>query len=403
MGLDAGTGFATRHRRWVVLAALLVTFGAVALVLDRPKGAAEVWLAPPLFAAGAGLFAWGVWPRTQEPARAGRPTLAVRLLNALTRGGRLTRLFPAVGAGLVALDLAYNFLASATPALLTEDVLVLLLAAAFLGYGLVPERYARERDFVFLFFLLLNAILVAPLLLSRLATRSLDASVDMYSWVALAPETSAVLSLLGVPNTLHAVPGMTAPGLTFTPRNLSASVTVVITTACSGLYTAGIFSSAFVSFVLTEYERPTRRLWAFLGVGLFATYAANILRMVVIVLVGYYTDTAETDLQNLLVAHSYAGWFIFLGWTALFWGVLFRFLPPERKVAESERMPREGREETRRRGVCGICGKALSPALVATRCMCGLYLHQACLLATARCPQCGHVHGTVSARSAGNS
>ena len=56
MGLDRWTAFAERHRSLVVLTALLVTFGAVALVLDRPKGAVEMWFALPLFAAGAALF-----------------------------------------------------------------------------------------------------------------------------------------------------------------------------------------------------------------------------------------------------------------------------------------------------------------------------------------------------------
>src|SRR5881296_3749735 len=49
-----------------------------------------------------------------------------------------------------------------------------------------------------LFFLCLNAILVVPLLAARTYFADAEHSVDVYSWVALAPETSAVLSLLGV-------------------------------------------------------------------------------------------------------------------------------------------------------------------------------------------------------------
>src|SRR5439155_114297 len=82
-------------------------------------------------------------------------------------------------------------------------------------------------------------------------------------------------------------------------------------------------------FVLTEFQRPARRLWLLLGLGMGAAYVANVLRMVIIVLVGYYTDSTETDLQNMLIAHSYAGWLIFLGWIAVFWGALFKFLPVE--------------------------------------------------------------------------
>src|SRR5205823_11672073 len=156
-------------------------------------------------------------------------------------------------------------------------------------------------------------------------TADFERSVDLYSWTALAPETSAVLSFLGVANSVHPVVGSTAPGLTLMPQHLAVQVTIVITTACSGIYSFGIFASAFVAFVLTEYEKTSPRVWAMLGFGLLTSYAANVFRMVVIVLVGYYMDTAQTDLQNMIVAHSYAGWAIFLTWIAAFWTILLKF------------------------------------------------------------------------------
>src|SRR5205807_7419955 len=107
-------------------------------------------------------------------------------------------------------------------------------------------------------------------------------------------------------------------------------VTVVITTACSGIYSFAIFASAFLAFVLTEYNRLTRRIWLLLALGLISSYVANVLRMVVIVLVGYYADSGQADLQDMLIAHSYAGWIIFLAWIALFWGAAFKFLPEAR-------------------------------------------------------------------------
>src|SRR5439155_1844164 len=126
-----------------------------------------------------------------------------------------------------------------------------------------------------------------PLVIGRAFYADFERSVDVYSWVALAPETSAVLSLLGVSNNVHAISGSTAPGLTFAPQKLSIQVTIVITTACSGIYSFGIFASAFVAFVLTEYERSSRWMWSPLGMEFLASYASNGARMVVIVLFGY--------------------------------------------------------------------------------------------------------------------
>ena len=386
-----------KFHRAVTLIALITTFAGVALLIDRPKGSVLEWLGIPFLVIGGAVFAWAVWPQTTAPAQSA-PNLANRLLSWLTWDRRLMKLFPALGMGIVIADVAYNLRLSATPSLLTEDIIVLLAAFVLIAYGFVPTRFARERDFVLVFFIALNAILVAPLLIARAYYVDFERSVDLYSWVALAPETGAVLSVLGVPNSVHAVSGVTAPGLTFTPRNLAVQATIVITTSCSGIYSFGIFASAFAAFVLTEYERPSHRMWALLGLGLLTSYAANVLRMVVVVLVGYYTDTAQTDLQNMLIAHSYAGWLIFLGWIALFWSLAFKLVPLESGSSTTpDSEPQSFHSELR----CGICSNALTPFIPATRCACGSYHHRTCLATARECPSCGRtvqVDDTAAAR-----
>ena len=373
------------HRRAAGFVALISTFAGVALIIDRPKGSILEWLAIPLLLGGGGTLAWMTWPASNGAGKA--PSgLASQFLRIITWHGRLVKLFPVIGAGIILADLEYNAFVSATPALQTEDIIVLLAAVVLIGYAFVPARFARGRDFVLTFFIVLNGILVVPLLLARAYYSDFEQSVDLYSWVALAPETSAVLNLLGVSNTVHSVTGATAPGLTFTPRNLPAPVTLVITTACSGIYSFGIFASAFVAFVLTEQEKLSPRVWVFLGLGLLGAYMANVLRMTVIVLVGYYTDTAQTDLQNMLLAHSYLGWIIFLAWTSLFWWALVRFLPT-RAPNTSESTP----APLSRGAICAVCNRSLSPVVPAVRCACGSYSHRACMMDSTRCPSCGRL------------
>jgi exosortase/archaeosortase family protein len=372
-------------RSLVILVTLLTTAAGVALLIDRPKRSALEWLGLPLVVGGGGLLMWILWPSSRAGTQ-GPDSLATQFLRLVTLDGRLVRLFPAMGVGLIVADLAYNWTLSSSPALQTEDTIVLLAAATLLGYAFVPARFARERDFVLLFFLWLNALLVVPLMLLRLYYSDFERSVDVYSWVALAPETSAVLNLIGVNNQVHAVAGTTAPGLTFTPQHIPVQVTVVITTACSGIYSFGIFASAFVAFILTEYKTPSRRVWVLLGLGLMTAYVANVLRMTTIVLVGYYVDTAQTDLQNMLIAHSSAGWLIFLAWVGMFWVVLFRFLHP----GQSSHLAVNARGISPRRGTrCEMCSDVLTPRIPATRCACGALVHKRCLAVAGCCPACG--------------
>jgi archaeosortase C (PEF-CTERM variant) len=386
MAFERLTAVATRHRREMILLALLTTFAGAALLIDRPKGSVLEWFALPLLLAGGGIFVWAVWPSKETLAETPN-YLASRLLWRLGWNGRLIPFFPVIGIALILADVVYNLTLSATPAFQTEDTIALLAAVTLAGYNFVPPSFSRERDFALLFFICVNAILVVPLLVARAYYADFDRSVDIYSWVALAPQTSAVLSVLGVANSVHAVQGSTAPGLTFSPQHVAGQVTLVITTSCSGIYSFGIFASAFVAFVLTEHEKASRQVWMLLAVGIATAYVANVLRMVVIVLVGYYTDSVETDLQNMLIAHSYAGWLIFLGWITLFWGVVLKVLPVHQPDFREAQRPFHGDRRTN----CALCGDQLTVAIPALRCSCGNYYHEACIRRASGCPSCGKV------------
>ena len=118
--------------------------------------------------------------------------------------------------------------------------------------------------------------------------------------------------------------------------------------------------------------------------------------MVVIILVGYYTDTAETDLQNMLIAHSYAGWLIFLAWIALFWSLLFRFLP-QTNVEVNPRKVAGSAPST----LCWNCKRSMSLSIPGRRCSCGRYYHIACAPTGSNCLACGLVLQISEVRGAG--
>ncbi len=379
-----------RHRKATLLAAGLLSLAGVDFVLFPPKGQVLEWFALPFLAAGLALLALAAKRPMSGPA-AGPPSLAARLIDRLTWERRLVPWLPALGIGLLLADLAYNAYLSASPQLGSEDTFTLLFGATLIAYPYVPAAYRREGDFALASMTVLMAILVVPLLIARAVSRNWEYSVDLYSWAALAYQVASLLAVVGVPSTVHAVPGSTAPGLTFV-SNSGTEITVVITTACSGLYSFGLFVAAFFAYVLTQFRRLTWQVWAFLALGAVASYFANVLRMTVIVLAGVYGNSPQESVQNLLIAHSYAGWLIFLGWIGLFWAVLARFLHPGTQLAGSSAAGGYGPLATgppRRRGVpCEICTEVLTPARPGYRCECGTFYHVACASTEAECPRC---------------
>jgi exosortase/archaeosortase family protein len=152
-----------------------------------------------------------------------------------------------------------------------------------------------------------------------------------------------------------------------------------ISLSCSGLYSVAIFVSAFIAFVAVEYKKFDRKVAYLLGLGILLAWIANIIRMTIIVVVGYYKG-AET----MVWVHNNIGEFIFMAWVALFWWFMFRYFGVLELKAEPVK------KERKKSGKCVSCGEPLSPTIPTTRCECGAMSHSGCILMNGmRCPSCG--------------
>ena len=96
--------------------------------------------------------------------------------------------------------------------------------------------------------------------------------------------------------------------------------TLAISAYCAGLYSFSIFLAAFVAFVLVFESLPRRVLGLVLIAGLVVAYLGNLLRMVVIGIVGYFHG-----IEALHWTHENAGWIIFLAWSSVFWWLLLGY------------------------------------------------------------------------------
>ncbi|MES2155228.1 MAG: exosortase/archaeosortase family protein [bacterium] len=94
-----------------------------------------------------------------------------------------------------------------------------------------------------------------------------------------------------------------------TPRG---QLDVQVGAACSGVEAMAVFTAVLALYCLIE--RPGGRalgMWSL--VGLIGVYVANILRLTLLVAVGYWWGT-----DALLRAHAEAGWIVFVAWALVF-------------------------------------------------------------------------------------
>ena len=93
-----------------------------------------------------------------------------------------------------------------------------------------------------------------------------------------------------------------------------------IAEGCSGIYSIIIFSSALLSFFTINNFSDKLVIFNFLLYSIILLYFANLFRMSVIVLVGFYYG-----MDYLLWAHANVGWLIFTFFVFIFFNFISRF------------------------------------------------------------------------------
>lgn len=376
--LDDVIEFLRKHRGYFLFLEFIMLLAGINLVLLPQKVQYLDYVGVVLFLSGIALLVLTFMPEeTEEKPR--EKNIAKHLVDFFSDRLGLRPFFPVFGIIVIALDLTYNLLLFGTLSIGTHDTMLLLFGGALLAYNFIPEKFEREKNFFLIFSGILVLILVIPLLLIRLFQGDFESGVNAYSAVLLAPEASAILNVLGVGTRVEIEAASGMPLLIFPSGD-----TVGIATSCSGIYSFSIFAAAFAAFVLTEYAKLNWKVGALLAIGALTAYFANLLRIVIIVLVGVHAPGGD-PLQAMLQAHSNAGWMIFVLWITIFWLITYKVLMKE-KLAEPEI------EDTTKRGtLCEACDDVLSPSIPGVRCSCGRFYHAHCLEELGSCPTCGQI------------
>lgn len=242
-------------------------------------------------------------------------------------------LLPLAGTLIICGNLAFNHFFSAYPTLMSLDKMTILFGVALIAYNYVPPKFETEMRFITLFFGVFAFLMVAPTLVSltysllvyNSITMEIESSRYVQSYYVNALLTAPLVKLLNLCG-IGAIG--TANTISFAGRQ--GSISLVMGVVCSGAFSFATFVSAFSSYILTEYRRIDVKVLGFLAVGLITVYLANMLRMLVISLVGFFYGG-----EALIAVHQNAGWAIFMVWIFIFWYLAFRFLDlhPDRTIS----------------------------------------------------------------------
>ncbi len=171
-----------------------------------------------------------------------------------------------------------------------------------------------------------------------------------------AEASNGIMNVVGISSTLSLDTG--SPEITITQPN-GSSIPFTVDIACSGIYSLIGFTifAVFVAYITRD------KLWkktTLLLIGLPLVYSLNILRITIMLLLGYYYSE-ETAIQAF---HLFGGWIlIFLG-TLLLLIISEKIFKTQIFTKPSKNCPHYNQNPQPTQSFCTTCGRILKPAAI---------------------------------------
>lgn len=88
---------------------------------------------------------------------------------------------------------------------------------------------------------------------------------------------------------------------------------------CSGIESISVFISAVIAYIIATRTKNLKKMLKYILIGGIILYTINILRIIIIILTGYYLGEEE-----MLFVHSHLGWIFFIVSMSFFWRFLIK-------------------------------------------------------------------------------
>jgi len=247
--------------------------------------------------------------------------LLVSFLTRFVTKQQCAVLLPVLGFAIVFAWSAWKLFVLNATDLRMDDFIVTLFGLSLILYYAGPSKLTVPKDFVVLYLMFMTITFAVIWKLYTIVAGESYYRITAYSeYYLITIPVVTLVNLFGIDARADLDFG---GGLsnTIIYEHHGGMTYLGIGSGCSGLYSAGLFFSAFLAFVLVRYRNVDRYIIAAMGLGFFVTWLSNILRMVITILVG-----SMYGFQALAIVHSYIGIIIFVAFAALFWFLIVKWL-----------------------------------------------------------------------------
>jgi len=306
------------RREWLLLLGSLLVMAAL---FNHYLSHSSYFLEIVLIGSGGGLALFSLW-RMGASGNGPREGLIIEFLSRYIRKDRLAVLLPVLGFVVIFAWSSWKIMISDQTDLRIEDFIVTLFGLSVVLYYFGPSEFTLQKDFIVLYLFFLTIVFAVIWKLYALITGESHSRITAYSeYYFITLPVVWLLRLFGIG--ADAELDLDEAGLsnTIAYEYEGVLIRLGVGSGCSGLYSAGLFFSAFLAFVIVRYERMDLRILAGLGLGLVVTWFGNIFRMAVTVLIG-----SAYGHPALVFVHSTFGIVIFVAFITVFWYLIVRWL-----------------------------------------------------------------------------
>ena len=190
------------------------------------------------------------------------------------------------------------------------STLVIILGLYIVLFDRISKDYIYEKYFVLYFLLIYSVLIVLPIILffatNQLSQNTLEFNSTIVN-ILLVDPLNILLTFSGIETYVSSE--------IISYRDVNEDITRIhIARECTGIDSVIIFVSAFTAYLVNDFFKSRQIFFTYLFIGIIVSYLANLLRMYVIIIVGYFYGA-----EMLHWTHTNAGWLIFMLWMSIFW------------------------------------------------------------------------------------